>query len=767
VHLFQRQGSPAPARDPLYEAWLERNAYATALLYSGLIAVLLPAFHYVLQPIDGVPPDSLLLRLLSAACSLAVGGTLLLVPRLRRHAQTLQFAQLVIALAVIDVLIVNSRDHYLYIASGLLVLIGAQNAFYRSSSIAIALGLGFAIMVAYSAYAGILLTKYNITTLAVFAAGYVLAFIPASLRVQIQQREIHSRLEALRVTKQLEEVHAITRLGNWTHNLRTGESECSKELLRIMGLPPDTLHSALTELYLNSIHGDDRAAVEAAIAHSEQRGEPITIDHRIVQPDGTIRWVQLRGKQESDERGLPVRRMGTVMDITARKEAEANLERMARFDGLTGLANRAILHEALVEALKEAERHGELCAVLFLDLDRFKDINDSLGHSVGDLLLKEVAQRLRLLLPHGTLLARWGGDEFVALVKSVRDARTVEATCRHVILGMAAPFIVENYEFAVAASIGVALYPQDGAAAEVLIRNADTAMYAAKEQPELRYAMFAPKMHATATLRHRLQNELQRALATKSFSLYYQPILEPAANRIVSAEALLRWIDSEGTVHLPAEFISIAEDTGAIVPIGMWVIEQAARQVMKWQLDGAPLVVSVNISPRQLMHPDFIDMLTLVLRESSVNPALLEFEITESGLLPNESVLNVLERVKRMGVRIAVDDFGTGYSAFSHLKRLPLHTLKIDRIFVEGIERDLDRSIAESIIAVAHKLDLSVTAEGIETEYQRDVFARLGCDRLQGFHICEPLPEAQFKAFVEQFNALQPDGDSKTRLSSA
>jgi EAL domain-containing protein (putative c-di-GMP-specific phosphodiesterase class I) len=331
----------------------------------------------------------------------------------------------------------------------------------------------------------------------------------------------------------------------------------------------------------------------------------------------------------------------------------------------------------------------------------------------------------------------------------VKGEGAVERACRRLVHGLSTPFAVDSYEFAVTASVGAALYPKDGTDPEVLIRNADTAMYAAKEDPGRRYAFFAPEMHAIAAMRHQVQNQLQTALATGSLSLYYQPIVDALTNTVRGAEALLRWTDGTGHVHSPADFISIAEDTGAIIPIGTWVVEQAARQALRWHQGGMPLSVSINISPRQLAHPEFVQMLAHVLHESKVDPSMLEIEITESGLLPNGSeVRRVLDSVRRMGLRIAVDDFGTGYSAFSYLKQLPLNSLKIDRTFVDGIERDVDRSIAESIIAIAHKLRLAVTAEGVETQFQRQVLSELGCDLLQGFEICRPLPIDRFEEFA-------------------
>jgi cyclic di-GMP phosphodiesterase Gmr len=284
---------------------------------------------------------------------------------------------------------------------------------------------------------------------------------------------------------------------------------------------------------------------------------------------------------------------------------------------------------------------------------------------------------------------------------------------------------------------------------EVLIRSADTAMYVAKEQAVPPYAMFAPHMHEGAARRHQIQNQLQTAVSSGSLVLHYQPIVDAKSNRIVAAEALLRMTGPDGRIHPPAEFISIAEETGAIVAIGKWALETAVRQAMRWRIEGRSISMAVNISSRQLSHPDFVEMVANVLRDNDADPSILEIEITESALVPNaEADHGVLERIKRMGIRIAVDDFGTGYSSFSYLKRLPLDTLKIDRTFVEGIERDVDRSLAESIISIAHKLSLSVTAEGVEALTQRHVLTGLGCDRLQGYLISRPLPLRAFEEFV-------------------
>jgi len=739
-----------------YKLWLQRNSYNTALLYSALIGVLLPAFHYVLAVLPGLPPDSLPLRFVCTGCSIVVAGLLLFAPAARRYASVLQFVQGVLALCVVAALVVNSGDQNLYIASGLLVIIGAQNAFYDSRALAAAMASGFIFMAGYSAFRGLFWTPDNFTTLVVYATAYALAFIPASLHIRSQRTAILNQLAAEQAMADLEEAHAITHLGKWTQTVQSGSIECSAEVLRIFGLPPGTPNSALAELYRRAIPLEDRGRVDIDLERAQSTGEEFTVDHRIELLDGSTRWVQLHGKHEYDSAGRAVRRLGTVMDVTARKEAELSLERLARYDQLTGLPNRATMREALIDALERAKREGHICAVLFLDLNRFKDVNDTLGHSVGDLLLKAVADRIRLLLPENTLVARWGGDEFVAVMQSIENEAFVERMCKRAIHGLSAPFYVNAYEFSVAASIGVALYPAHGTDPEVLIRSADTAMYVAKEKSVPPYAVFAPHMHEGAARRHNIQNHLQSAVSSDSLTLQYQPIVDARSNRIVAVEALLRLTGPDGRMHPPSDFISIAEETGAIAPIGKWVIETAVRQAMRWRIEGRPLSIAVNISSRQLSHPEFVEMMASVLRDNDADPSLLEIEITESALVPNaEADISVLERIKRMGIRIAVDDFGTGYSSFSYLKRLPLDTLKIDQTFVEGIERDIDRSLAESIISIAHKLRLSVTAEGVETLHQREVLTALGCDRLQGFQISRPLPLREFENFVRTAAEVQ------------
>jgi diguanylate cyclase (GGDEF)-like protein/PAS domain S-box-containing protein len=353
------------------------------------------------------------------------------------------------------------------------------------------------------------------------------------MSIKAKQNAVRSRLHAQQATLELEEAHAVTHLGKWIFDPQSGAAECSSEVLRIFGLPEDTPNEQLAALYQRAIVLDDREAVQRALDVARDAHEDFTIDHRITLSDGSVRWVQLRGKHEYDEQGMAVRLIGMLMDITTRKEAEMSLEWLARYDSLTKLPNRSTLQAALKLALEHAERDGTRCAVLFLDLDRFKDINDTLGHSVGDALLKSVAARIQAQLTQA-LVARWGGDEFVAVLLDVPDVHAVDDVCRKLVQGFAAPFFVDSYEFSITSTIGVAMYPADGADPEVLIRNADTAMYTAKEQVVAPYAFFAPEMHVATSLRHRIQNQLKSAIDNNSLSLHYQPIVDSLTGRLVA-----------------------------------------------------------------------------------------------------------------------------------------------------------------------------------------------------------------------------------------
>ena len=733
----------SPDAEAFYKAWLEKNAYVTALVYCGLIAVFLPAFHFVLERVPGVPPDSMTLRLSAAGCSLMIAAVLVGVPRLRRFATALQFLNVTVTLVAIIALVIQSGNNYAYIAAGLLAIVGAQQAFNRPADLMASLCIGFAFQLAYSFELGVLATPRNEAALFIYGSGYVIAFLPAFFRMRVQQREILSRIEAIEVRSELEQVHAITHLGNWQTDLPTGETQWSAEMLRIFRMPPETPASKLRGVYEAAIHSDDRASVQAAFDRSVHTKMPFAIEHRLIDADSNTRWVQLHGQHHFDGNGTAVRRISAVLDITERKQAEERLRHLATYDPLTSLPNRATLEEMLRGILTAP---SAACAVLFLDLDRFKDINDSLGHAVGDALLRAIAERLSMMLSPAATLARWGGDEFVILVQETLEER-VELLAHQLIRAISEPFSVDEYELVITGSIGIARAPRDGKDAGVLMRNADTAMYHAKERGRKPYAFFERSMHDAAAARHRVQNELHRAIWNDRLRLHYQPIVDIVTGEVIAAEALLRWIGEDGELRHPQDFISIAEDTGEIVPIGTWALQDACRQIKAWQLRGQPITVAVNVSARQLEHPEFIETLSMILRETRIDPSLLDIEVTENALLSNtEAIFETLAMIRALGPRISIDDFGTGYSTFAYLKRFKVDALKLDGSFVNGIDRAADRAIAESIVKVAHALGLRVIAEGVEHESQLEILSQMLCDEAQGYYFSRPVPANDFEA---------------------
>ena len=727
----------------LYGAWLERNAYTTVLIYCGLIVFFLPAFHWVLLMAPGVTSDYMPLRMISVVCSAIIGTVLLAFPSSRRYVAQLQFINVITVLLVVVALVVLSRDNYLYIAAGLLVLVGAQQAFLRPSDLILSFTAGFAFQLGLTWALGFLTEPASVIAISIYGAGYIIAFLPAYFRMKAEQDELTSRIEAIQVRSELEQVHALTHLGNWHVDLLTGETEWSAEMMRIYRMPLDTTGEKLRGVYESSIHPDDRAAVQTAFDQSTRLGVPFSVEHRLFTADYSLRWVHVQGQHQYDEHGTAVRRTCAVLDISERKEAEERLVQMATYDQLTSLPNRATLQSLLADALK-ADRPE--CSVFFLDLDRFKDINDSLGHATGDLLLRAVAERLKMMLPEHAVLARWGGDEFVMIVRDT-DRERLEHVAHNLIRSIAEPFAIEQYELVITGSIGVARAPHDGTDPGVLIRNADTAMYHAKESVQQSFAFFESAMHQAASARHHVQNELHKAIWNNRLLLHYQPIIDVRTGKVIAAEALLRWVGQDGLIRHPEHFIPIAEDTGEIVPIGTWALQDACRQIKAWQSAGERLSVAVNISARQLHHPEFLDTLSLILRQTQIDPSLLDIEVTETALLSStQAIFETLAMIRSLGPRISIDDFGTGYSTFSYLKRFQVDALKLDGSFVNGIDRLADRAIAESIVKVAHALGLRVIAEGVEHRSQLDILEEMLCDEAQGYLISRPVPAPEFEA---------------------
>ncbi len=474
------------------------------------------------------------------------------------------------------------------------------------------------------------------------------------------------------------------------------------------------------------------------------------LEHMILTRQGETRWVLINAVGLVGSTGKRIGQRGTGRDITDRKTAEARISYLATRDPLTELPNRVLFNDRLGQGIVAARRTGQSLALLFIDLDRFKNINDSLGHQVGDLLLKEVGNRMQSCIRKGDTLSRLGGDEFVVTLEGLQQAEDASQVAGKIIKALSRPFEIAGHMLNTSCSIGISIFPLDADDDRALMKNADTAMYHAKEKGRNNYQFFSPEMNVRAVERHTLETALRLAIERQEFVLYYQPQVDMRTAKVVGMEALLRWNHPERGLLLPATFIGVAEDSGLIEPIGQWVLRSACQRAKAWLDAGYPaLKVAVNISSRQLIHPkEFSRGITRILNATGLDPRLLELEMTESLLVQNaEENIAVLRKLGQDGVRVAVDDFGTGYSSLSYLRQLPIDTIKIDRSFVRDLETDPeDRAIIQAIIAMAHSLELRVTAEGVETRGQLEALTRMGCDEYQGYLFSKPLPAVEIAA---------------------
>ncbi len=501
-------------------------------------------------------------------------------------------------------------------------------------------------------------------------------------------------------------------------------------------------------------HLDDRALDEI-----RRTGSCTPYEIEYLRRDGGRVPVLIGGTffENSKEKGIAF-----VLDLTERKLAEERVRHMAQHDALTGLPNRSLFGDRVGQSILQANRNREQLAVLFVDIDRFKDINDSLGHQVGDRILRSVARRLQRCLREGDSVARLGGDEFVICLPGLGLSASADIipVAGKVLDSLRRPFRVDGHVLHVTGSVGISLYPDNGKDAESLMRTADTAMYHAKEKGRDNYQFFVPHLNEAARRRLTIANRLREALQNHEFALHYQPQIELKGGRIFSAEALLRWPSSDVSTVSPAEFVKIAEETGLIAPLGEWVLREACQQLQRWRAEGhADLRVTVNLSPHQLRRPGFSELAGRILEEAGLPPDALEIEITES-LLMMYSAENVttLGRLARMGVRLAVDDFGTGYSSLSYLQRFPISVLKVDQSFVSGIGMDPnDTAIVAAIIAMACSLQLNVVAEGVETAEQVAFLKDRGCFAAQGYFYSKAISAPELSRLLDQRVAAMTD----------
>ncbi|MDB4894670.1 MAG: hypothetical protein JWN15_932 [Firmicutes bacterium] len=489
---------------------------------------------------------------------------------------------------------------------------------------------------------------------------------------------------------------------------------------------------------------EDRPGIADAIRVGFAQGR-FDVEGELLRKDRTTVLYHWRGAPLKDEQGRVVGITGAGRDISDRKSIAEQMAHQAFHDPLTSLPNRALFMDRLAHALVRPQRHTGIVAVMFLDLDRFKVINDSLGHQVGDQLLVAAGQRLQACLRRDDTVARLGGDEFAILLAEIEDFTDATSLADRISERLRAPFVCDGRELFVTASIGIAVGKPGHDQPDEILRDADLAMYQAKHKGKAQYQVFHPSMNTPTRERIELEIELRRAVECGDFQVYYQPQVQLTTGKIVELEALIRWPHPRLGWVAAADFIPLAEETGLIVPIGQWIMEEACRQVHDWQADSSPseppLRVSVNLSARQFQHPRLVDEIARSLRRSGLDPTSLKLEITETVMMQDsDSTLLKLQQLKSIGIQLAVDDFGTGYSSLAYLKRFPVDTVKIDGSFVAGLGRSSeDTAIVHAVITVAQALDLTVTAEGVETESQVAQLLALGCDQAQGYYFARPL----------------------------
>jgi diguanylate cyclase (GGDEF)-like protein len=558
-----------------------------------------------------------------------------------------------------------------------------------------------------------------------------------------------------RETRLLEQSQRAAQIGAWEMDIATGALHWTAQTHRLHGTSPETFTPSWDSA-MRFFPPDHAAVLRAAFERTLRTGEPWDLELELATAANRRIWVRSTGAVERRQ-GVPSKAWGSFQDITARRLSEDQIARLAHYDELTGLPNRNLFASHLAHALTRARRLSQSVALLFIDLDRFKHINDALGHDVGDEVLKIVGERLSEALRASDLLARLGGDEFVVIAEDVAQSEAIAALASKLIAAVDRPIKVGGHEFTLTASLGISLFPKDGTDVQTLLKNADTAMYRAKEQGRNGFQFYSPQMGSANLDRLAIETQLKRAVQERNqFLLHYQPRVSLRDGRITGVEALVRWQHPERGLVPPGDFIPLAEELSLIQPLGDWVLRTACAQAVAWQHAGLGLRVAVNISARQLHGNGFLADLHACLAETGLQPNWLELEITESVMMQRtQHVTELLQSLEALGVALSVDDFGTGYSSLAYLKRLQIDSLKIDQSFVSGVPGDdEDVAIVRAVIALAHTLHLEVVAEGVEERAQLDFLLSEGCDAAQGYLIGRPMPADQLDALMASGHPL-------------
>jgi len=541
----------------------------------------------------------------------------------------------------------------------------------------------------------------------------------------------------------------------------------NEELASITGLSSEEL---LSQGWLSVVHPDDKRRVgEQLNTLIQKTSQHIAIDCSLLRPNGSIKWItgDIAPLRDADQQQIGF--LGTLSDISELKQAYDQLEHMAFYDTLTGLANRRLFRNRLEHMLSNIQRTNNSVALILIDVDHFKNVNDSMGHDSGDTLLTVIAERLKQCVRFTDTVARLGGDEFAVILPNVPDMLTVSSIAEKILQGLSKPTLLDDEEVTVSASLGISVSPEDTKEAEVLIKNADMALYRAKDAGRNNFKFFTVEMNILLIAHLNLVQQLRHAIDQQAFLLHYQPQVDLNSGQLVGFEALVRWQHAERGVVSPLEFIPVAEETGLIIPLGRWILRAACQQMRALcdaKLVNNRAVMTVNLSLKQFEDSQLVRYIGEILVECGLRPAQLELELTESVLMENlEKTLETLQNIKALGVGLSIDDFGTGYSSLSYLKRLPVNVIKVDRSFVMDIPGDTDdMEITAAVIAMAHKLRYKVVAEGIETEAQHRFLRESGCDYGQGYYFSRPLHPDDLIEFCGRYQTkLENDAEISRR----
>ncbi len=564
--------------------------------------------------------------------------------------------------------------------------------------------------------------------------------------------------ELSRARFRLEKTQKMAKLGHWEIDLENGEFSCSEQAKQLLGIGYDDQLVTYQD-FLVSVAAAERNDIKRKLDQAISERRSFRIPYKVIHPDGSHRYILNQGEVVLDEKDEAVTLLGAVQDVTLQKLAEEEIKRLAFYDGLTGLSNRLLFMNRMEQEIIASSRNKNTFALLYLDLDQFKRVNDTFGHSVGDQLLKKVAAALQKCIRctdvasrFGTadpekMISRLGGDEFTIILSGIVEPEHVAMVASRILKDIPRPYTIEGNEIIITTSVGISMYPADGMDANILLKHADTAMYQAKKNGRNNYQFFRKELNAQAVERFSLERDITKALERDEFRLYYQPKINLKSMSIVGAEALIRWNHPDRGMVPPGKFIAIAEESGQIVAINQWVVESATRQWQLWREAGLePGAVAVNLSGYQFAQQKVLQTVSIALDNAGLDPSYLEIEITENILMQNiKETASILQQLKEMRVKISLDDFGTGYSSLSYLTSFQVDTIKIDRSFVRScIEQPSNLVVIKAIIAMGQSLGIKVVAEGVETVEQLDIVKQYGADEAQGYYFSRPVEPEKF-----------------------